>query len=120
MTTLKLRAREDWQLWLAIAAHALIVWPIQYLVVAPIVTMASWAWTATKAVFKIGGVAIVLLFIPIIGWVILAAWLLVRSNDQKDERRHVETMAALGVEYAEPEPTTPAWKAIWSPWKFGI
>lgn len=119
MTTLKLRAREDWQQWAIIAAHALIVWPFQYLFAAPVVTATSWAWGLIKAAAKIGIGALALLFIPVIGWVILAAWIIVRNQDRREERRHTETMAALGVQYQAAEETAPLWQRIWAPWKIG-
>lgn len=50
-------------------------WMLQYLIVVP----AVWVWRYfIVPAFKIGGVGVLLLFIPVIGWIVLAVMILRR------------------------------------------
>ena len=63
----------------ATTAATLTIWPFQYLVAVP----AVWIWDATRwllrAALHLGLWGVVALFMPVIGWAILAAYLLLRA-----------------------------------------
>lgn len=61
-----------------------VAWLIQYVLYVPMV----WTWRAVKAAFKIGGLGVLLVFIPIIGWIILAVkvYALTKDGRQVDRR----------------------------------
>lgn len=94
----------------------LIVWPIQYFVVAPVVTLGSWTLTGIKWLFVTVGAAALLLFLPIVGWVALAVIVVLRMNNASAERRHLETLAVQGAVIVEQAKRTPLWKQVWRPW----
>ncbi len=83
----------DWP-WRKIALWSValtLVWPTQYLIVVPVV----WVYRLIAALFKVVGVAIVLIFIPFLGWAVLYVIYSGRKRERAAERRHREQMAAL-------------------------
>lgn len=75
-----------------------LIWPLQYLLWLPLVLLGR----LIRFAFMIGFVGIVLLFIPIIGWIILFFMLMGRRNEKRFER----LLKAMGDER----------KTVWHPW----
>jgi Flp pilus assembly protein TadB len=68
----------------------LVVWPVQYMGIVPLWLMwraTVFCWRVFIAVVKFaahaGCIAFALLFLPIIGWIILFIWLLLRRSDKR-------------------------------------
>lgn len=112
--------RPAWVRWTRIAAVttvALVVWSIQYTVAVP--TWACWralVWLLRGA-GKVGLVGVLLLLLPVIGWIILAVLLVMRHGQRDAERRHRETMAAMGRAVDPPDAEATVRRArILEPW----
>ena len=92
---------------------ASMVWIIQYGAVVPMYA----CWRAIAWTFKIFGITAVLLFIPFIGWAILALMYFSKKNRRQAERHHVETMAALtGTDVSMSKVDKTSWRPVTSPW----
>ncbi len=83
----------------------LTLWTLQYGFL--VWVYAAWRLTVTTA--KTAGVAVVLLFVPILGWIVLY---LIISHSRSAERHHAESMAAMG----HPITAGTDWKAVFTPW----
>ena len=88
-----------------IALHVLVLWPVQYLIVVPALLL----WAVVRFALKLGLIGILLLFLPIIGWIILAAWLLFRQPDHGAEL----------VELERRRQGIPPPRSVFAPWKLG-
>lgn len=95
---------------------AAVVWPVQYLLVSPTV----WLWrvcvTGLRAGLKMGVLGILLILLPVIGWVILGAISMHRSSQRRADQRHAETLAALG--HVQAPATAP--RSLWTPWGLSL
>lgn len=83
-------------------AVGLTVWSVEYPLWAAVAATLGVVWllaTLVKMALKVGVLGVLLLCLPIIGWVILAV---VWSGRRQRERHHAELMAALN------RPATPA------------
>lgn len=87
-----------------------LVWPTQYLVVVP----AAYILRLTLAAFKVLGVAAILLFIPLIGWVILYFVWRSHARERNAERRHREILAVTTTG------ATGLPRSLWTPWLLGL
>jgi hypothetical protein len=90
--------------WLIIAIP---LWVAQYVIWIP----AVFIWRASVVVFRfaltLGLIGLVLLFVPVIGWIILALILLLRGGDDRDTKALVRELARReGIDG----------RSIWRPW----
>lgn len=85
--------------WLAVAIAA---WVVQYFIVVPLYVI----WRLVAIAFSFGLVGILLLFVPIFGWIILGLWWLKRRSD----KRHDEVMRTIRGDAA------PKKRSILRPW----
>ena len=92
---------------------AVIVWIVQYGAVVPMYA----CWRAIAWTFKIFGITAVLLFIPFIGWAILALMYFSKKSAKQRDRHHAETMAALtGTDVSMSKVDKTSWRPMTSPW----
>ena len=91
------------------AALILVVWPTQYLVFVPVV------WFARAIAFglTVGGWGILLIFLPVVGWIILGFMMMSRGAN----RRNRELIAAIerANREGEPPPVAPV-SSLYRPW----
>lgn len=108
-----------WQKGLTWAGLILIAWPIQYLLVVPAVILWRVIVVIVRFALKLGLIGIVLLFLPIIGWAILAAWLLFRRPDRQGEiLAELRLQSAVMGAYSGTASTyTPPRRSIFTPWQ---
>ncbi len=102
-------ASRDWQ---AIAVTAvgvaglMIGWSFQYLMVVwAVVLWRIFAWMV-KAAMKLGVLGLLLLFLPVIGWIILIILFVVRNGQHE---------IAQAIAAQQPDTGKPA-RPIWRPW----
>lgn len=91
--------------WLIIAVP---LWILQYVIYVPIVLLWRVFVAIVRFALTIGLWGILLLFLPIIGWVILLLWLLLR----RDDRRYKDLVEAIGKK----EGIETRRRSIWRPW----
>lgn len=81
------------------------LWTLQYGFVVPVV----WVWRAIVVpAFKVGGFLIVLVFVPVVGWIVILLVLLVRRPQQ------VVVLQADGSTTSLPSKSR--WSIYLSPW----
>lgn len=106
MSTTNLPIKQDTASTTPHLAVAIPAWTVQYAVWVPVVLAARlvlWLVRTVLAIAKYSIGAVVLLFIPIVGWIILVIWIM---------GRHDERMIALLVEQAKPEQK----RSVFKPW----
>lgn len=69
-----------------------LAWAVQYTIAVPCILL----WRLTLAAFKVGFVGVLLLCLPVIGWIILALWLMLR--------------------HPAPATAAPSRRSMWRPW----
>ena len=73
------------------AALISLVWPTQYLLVVPCVYLWRWTVALLAGALKLGVLGLILLCVPIIGWVLLAYLLFFRKGEPAPKRPSVLT-----------------------------
>lgn len=71
------------------AALVIIVWPLQYLIVVPAVYLWRWAVALVKGALKYGLLGVLLLCIPLIGWIVLVYLVFFQKREPAPPRTNV-------------------------------
>lgn len=101
----------DWNRAAWTTLHVLVLWPLQYLIVVPAILLWTFFVTLVRFALKLGVIGILLLFLPLIGWAILLAWLLFRRPDHTGELVELERRRQ-GIE------SRPV-RSLFAPWHVG-
>lgn len=103
-------------------ALALTLWPIQYALWLPVRYLTLITVAVVRFAVKLGAVGVLLLLLPVVGWIILAVWLVIRHQNALAERRHMQQLQAIEArdhrahDYAETVATQTAPRSVWRPW----